>query len=397
MTSELEGFDSSLTTRGYTGHEMLDQVGLIHMNGRIYDARLGRFLQADPILQFPDNAQSYNRYSYVLNNPLTYTDPSGHIIPAIVGIVMAVAKVKVAYIAVTVGVLTFAQAMVQGADFGDALIAGVSAAAMSYVGGTIAQGSGFGANLETLGFSTLGGITSALQGGKFGHGFVSAGVGAVTGGSLKLESGAGWANLGKAAARVAIAGTVSRATGGKFANGASTAAFAMLLSAAAQSRQKIPGFDLSTSEGREQYANWVWENKGMFGIEAADGTSFEYVDEYMMYDNTFGRVICDGPCTQVDNVSRFEMGGEFFQDSGKIVLYRGAFTPMEAAVIMGPDSNPTILGNLNTSPAGSVVWAMGHEAAHTLGVDIGSAVYPHLGAENYGYKAYQKYRALGGK
>jgi hypothetical protein len=50
---------------------------MIHMNGRIYDPVIGRFLQADPIIQAPGNAQSHNRYSYVLNNPLSFTDPSG--------------------------------------------------------------------------------------------------------------------------------------------------------------------------------------------------------------------------------------------------------------------------------------------------------------------------------
>src|SRR5258706_5274423 len=65
------------TTRGSTGHEHLDEVGLVHMNGRLYDPMLGRFFSADPIVQAPYNLQSYNRYSYVLNNPLSLTDPSG--------------------------------------------------------------------------------------------------------------------------------------------------------------------------------------------------------------------------------------------------------------------------------------------------------------------------------
>jgi RHS repeat-associated protein len=56
----------------------MNDVGIIHMNGRIYDPILGRFLQADPFIQFPNNSQSYNRYSYVLNNPMTLTDPSGY-------------------------------------------------------------------------------------------------------------------------------------------------------------------------------------------------------------------------------------------------------------------------------------------------------------------------------
>ena len=65
------------TTRGYTGQDMLDAVGLIHYGGRIYDARLGRFVQADPIVQDGEDLQAYNRYAYVRNNPLTLTDPSG--------------------------------------------------------------------------------------------------------------------------------------------------------------------------------------------------------------------------------------------------------------------------------------------------------------------------------
>jgi RHS repeat-associated protein len=63
--------------RGYTGHEQLDDSGLIHMNGRIYDPELGRFLSPDPIVQIPEYSQNFNRYSYVLNNPLNATDPSG--------------------------------------------------------------------------------------------------------------------------------------------------------------------------------------------------------------------------------------------------------------------------------------------------------------------------------
>jgi RHS repeat-associated protein len=65
-------------TRGYTGHEMLDDLGLVHMNGRIYDPLIGRFLSGDILVQFPNKLQSYNRYSYVLNNPLKYSDPTGY-------------------------------------------------------------------------------------------------------------------------------------------------------------------------------------------------------------------------------------------------------------------------------------------------------------------------------
>ncbi len=68
----------SITDRGYTGHEHLTQFGLINMNGRLYDPVLGRMLSPDPFVQAPGNSQNYNRYSYVLNNPMKYTDPSGY-------------------------------------------------------------------------------------------------------------------------------------------------------------------------------------------------------------------------------------------------------------------------------------------------------------------------------
>lgn len=64
--------------RGFTGHEHLDETRLIHMNGRTYDYRLGRFLAVDPFIQFPSNSQSLNPYSYILNNPLSGKDPSGY-------------------------------------------------------------------------------------------------------------------------------------------------------------------------------------------------------------------------------------------------------------------------------------------------------------------------------
>ncbi|MCL2651433.1 MAG: polymorphic toxin type 23 domain-containing protein [Candidatus Azobacteroides sp.] len=63
--------------RGFTGHEHLREFGLINMNARLYDPVLGRFLSPDPYVQAPDFSQSFNRYSYCLNNPLKYVDPDG--------------------------------------------------------------------------------------------------------------------------------------------------------------------------------------------------------------------------------------------------------------------------------------------------------------------------------
>lgn len=66
------------TTRGFTTHEMLDDLGFVHMNARLYDPMLGRFISPDPVMARIDSSQALNRYSYVENNPLSFTDPSGN-------------------------------------------------------------------------------------------------------------------------------------------------------------------------------------------------------------------------------------------------------------------------------------------------------------------------------
>jgi RHS repeat-associated protein len=66
------------TDRGYTFHEHLDEMGIIHMNGRIYDPLIGRFMSADPFIQATYNLKSFNRYSYVWNNPMKLFDLDGY-------------------------------------------------------------------------------------------------------------------------------------------------------------------------------------------------------------------------------------------------------------------------------------------------------------------------------
>jgi RHS repeat-associated protein len=65
--------------RGFTGHEHLPWFNLINMNGRIYDPLVGQFLSPDNYVQDPTFTQNYNRYTYCLNNPLKYFDPSGYV------------------------------------------------------------------------------------------------------------------------------------------------------------------------------------------------------------------------------------------------------------------------------------------------------------------------------
>lgn|GEM_PF-1250455 len=66
-----------IDNKGFTHQEELDQLGLVHLNGRVYDPFTGRFMSGDPEVQDPYHSQSYNRYTYVWNNPTNMTDPTG--------------------------------------------------------------------------------------------------------------------------------------------------------------------------------------------------------------------------------------------------------------------------------------------------------------------------------
>lgn len=76
--------------RGFTGHEHYDRFKIINANARLYDPVIGRFFSPDPFVQVPDFSQSFNRYSYCLNNPVMYSDPNGESILAVSMIVGAV-------------------------------------------------------------------------------------------------------------------------------------------------------------------------------------------------------------------------------------------------------------------------------------------------------------------
>jgi len=237
-------FDVSRTTRGFTGHEMVDSVGIVHMNGRIYDPFLGRFLQTDNYVQ-----ESHNRYSYVWNNPLNATDPSGEFVFTLIAmaIVAGVEGIKLYAMMAIFAVAGTLDALMAGADLSDAFLSGVisglSAGAFSGVGNVLGGklGEKLGKYLLTvkvLAHGAIGGITSVLQGGKFGHGFAAA---AFTAGATKYNNSGYFGGEGfswqRVAVGAAIGGTASRLSGGKFANGAMTGAFSQALNA--ESSQEI--------------------------------------------------------------------------------------------------------------------------------------------------------------
>ncbi len=251
---------SRTTPRGFTGHEMLDAVGIIHMNGRIYDPKLGRFLQADPVIQFPDYSQSWNSYSYVLNNPLTHTDPSGYFIGKFFKKVFKGLNKLLGDFAPFVGIALLAfppvygwvmQSWMHAFAFGfatggiatgslrGALFGGISAAAFYGIGKhfealTGLPEGGLG-HIATHGLA--GGILAELQGGQFGHGFLAAGLSKAVMGRFSYEDGSAPAVLGRTTIAAVVGGTISRITGGKFANGALTSAMAQLFNAERAARE----------------------------------------------------------------------------------------------------------------------------------------------------------------
>nr|WP_305119063.1 RHS repeat-associated core domain-containing protein [Tahibacter harae] len=245
------GFDTTKTRQGYTGHQQVDSVALVHMKGRLYDPELGRFIQADPFVE-ADATQGLNRYSYVLNNPLTLTDPSGYLSTREwIGLVIAVAAsyisqqywIAEAYwaslaVAVAGG---FASAYVATGSwraglwgaFAAGVFWGIGAGFSSIQGssGTGVFGSGYSSGqyaAKVAAHGAAGGVLTELQGGSFGHGFLSAGATQAV--SPAIETMPAPVEL---IANAALGGTISEATGGSFANGAVTGAFQFLFNEAA--------------------------------------------------------------------------------------------------------------------------------------------------------------------
>ncbi|TBA07730.1 lipid II-degrading bacteriocin [Rhizobium ruizarguesonis] len=283
------GSDHDDVSRGFTGHEQLDSFNLIHMNGRVYNPILAKFLSADPINQMVNDTQSGNAYSYARNNPLRYVDPTGlswisdawdavsgaagdvwHGITHFAGevgkwfhenwrtvVVIAVVIVVTVYTgglgtgpayAILAGVAGGAA----GGAVGAALYGGspddiIQAAIKGGVIGGISAGAFYGvgeafsateatstvSQVESMAaHGVVGGARSSAEGGDFWKGFVA--TAATKASSLygpRFETYS--ANIARAAG---VGGTVSAISGGKFYNGAITGAFSFAFNDALHSR-----------------------------------------------------------------------------------------------------------------------------------------------------------------
>lgn len=188
--------------RGYTGHEMLPEFGLINMNGRLYDPMLGRFISPDNYVQMPDFSQSFNRYSYCINNPLKYNDPDGEFWHLIFGAILG-------------GTMN----LIMNAPNVDNFWEGLGYFGIGATAGALSAGIGSGVNV-------------AMAGGSFGAGFMgtAAGIsstgfiaGALTGatsgftGAFITSAGNSWMNgasFGDGLAEGFMGGSISAITSG---------------------------------------------------------------------------------------------------------------------------------------------------------------------------------------
>lgn len=168
VTGGLRFFD-----RGYTSHEHLQEVGLIHMNGRLYDPVLRSFLMPDNFIQQPENTQNYNRYAYCLNNPLLYTDPSGEFIPFLAAVAIGAGIAALTYTLTAY----YGNTYFSWGGFAQATFIGAASAAVTFGIGS-ASSSLFTnfyskAVFQAVSHGTFQGSMSGLQGGSFWSGFAA--------------------------------------------------------------------------------------------------------------------------------------------------------------------------------------------------------------------------------
>ncbi len=263
-------------THGYTGHEHLDLFMLVNMNGRVYDPVLGRFLSPDPVLQFPNYTQGHNPYAYVLNNPLRYTDPNGYtLVGQLVATSLSMFASAIPGVNLFVPILIYSVAMTidhaielgRNAKGGELMGYFIQTFALTAINMGVTQmiGDYFKIaqikNAKEFKRAMVHGIFNGgmrmAQGGKFEHGFLSGFVSSL-GGSFMQTNAPNMSKGTQVALAAVIGGTAEALGGGKFANGAVTGAYVMMLNHL--------GGDMDKASKLKKYQNAI------YGMKLPDGT-----------------------------------------------------------------------------------------------------------------------------
>lgn len=365
--------------RGYTGHEMLPGLDIIQMGGRIYDPTLARFLQADPHIQAPSNLQNYNRYSYVLNNPLTYTDPSGYFFKKLLKGIMKITGMWYVHqlinsIPILNSIISIALNFVPGCQvwcsalhntmstfvatgsLSAGLKSGAISAAASFIGGI----EGLSGTEQFFVSGVSGGLFSELQGGSFGNGFISAGIGVIGGmavGKLGITT-----RTGRIISSAVIGGTASKLTGGKFVNGAVTAAFAQAMVELYGEKGSRSVSSSSTSSGRTG------------GKVTVDYSQIGSLEERNDIDKHLAQFINDSSVDQ-GSLAAARVGLSFVQDP--LILLDIGMARMNHGVQHGQNQAALVTGHLlgGTSILGvGVVRSIGYYGNY-LSLDAGYDIF----------------------
>ena len=245
---------TSQTTHGFTNQEEIDAMCLVNLNARVYDPLLGRFMSPDPTVEQQFNLQDLNRYSYVGNNPLSFTDPSGLCFLGcfwkqswfaplldIALFFVGLPELEAGFGLASNATAAFSTFLIPNAAIAGGISGGITGGLKGMFLGA-AEGAAFAGLVPTLGGNIngilgttasapfigkflagglVGGIFSAANNGNFASGFLAAGVGSLAG----PLAGNGLSPQGIFISAV-LGGAASVLGGGKFANGAITGAFA---------------------------------------------------------------------------------------------------------------------------------------------------------------------------
>jgi RHS repeat-associated protein len=263
-----------LLDRGYTSHEHLSEVGLIHMNGRLYDPVLRSFLMPDNFIQQPENTQNYNRYAYVLNNPLMYTDPSGELLIGTAILIGALVSAATYTMTALLADVPFNVGGLLKATF-----VGAASAAVTFGIGTGAEKlfTNFfsRAAFQAAAHGTFQGSMTAISGGKFWSGFAAGALSSIASSAWGGGTNSQWQGLGgkladKGAGMIAFGtiagGAGAKLTGGNFWQGALTGLVVSGLNHAMHKMQESSRLEKAIRTGgygdeldKDPYLNWTNE------------------------------------------------------------------------------------------------------------------------------------------
>ena len=367
------------TDRGYTGHEHLDDVELIHMNGRLYDPVINRFMQGDPFIADPGNLADYDRFSYCMNNPVTCTDPSGYlhifghnILPGIFHNkdIMTVAAIVASVALMQPEVLLWETAVIGDIGvIGQAAIAGFASGAISTgnLAGSI-QGAATGALFAGVGdyvnstgafaangaesaagqgsvtsialHGVAGCVANAAFGAKCGPGAMSAAFSEVSSGFSGAANNYWNNNAPGLLISVVVGGTASTLGGGKFSNGAMTAAYGYIANDLAHAWAGTTAtYALADQLNFRDGGSWI-VNRGSFWDMALSGRADLVAADGQTFEIKTNRCLANSSC---EIAAEVQLQGYVSSSDGKLsvgldsTVFRGSGFILGYGTTMGTD------------------------------------------------------------